>query len=58
MLLLLSHFLAKAALKFGPPEYFRMAISDLTIIATLASKSILKGLICRDLKKRISRDIA
>jgi putative tricarboxylic transport membrane protein len=45
MLLLLSPLLAKAALKFGPPEYFWMAVFGLTIIATLASKSILKGLI-------------
>lgn len=45
MLLLLSPLLAKAALKFGPPEYFWLAVFGLTIIATLASKSILKGLI-------------
>jgi len=44
-LLLLSPLLAAAALKFGPPEYFWMAIFGLTIIATLSSQNIIKGLI-------------
>ncbi|MCG8401238.1 MAG: tripartite tricarboxylate transporter permease, partial [Firmicutes bacterium] len=44
ILLLLSPPLAAAALKFGPPEYFWLAVFGLTIIATLSSGSILKGL--------------
>ena len=43
VLIFLSIPLAKIALKFGPPEYFWMGIFGLTIIATLSSKSILKG---------------
>ncbi|NLV90826.1 MAG: C4-dicarboxylate ABC transporter permease [Firmicutes bacterium] len=44
LLLTLSPPLAELGLKFGPPEYFWMAIFGLTIIGTLASQSILKGL--------------
>ncbi|HNY68722.1 MAG TPA: tripartite tricarboxylate transporter permease [Bacillota bacterium] len=36
--------LANVALKFGPPEYFWVAIFGLTIIATLCSKSLIKGI--------------
>lgn len=43
-LLALSPPLAELGLKFGPPEYFWMAIFGLTIIGTIASDSILKGL--------------
>lgn len=43
-LLTLSPPLAELGLKFGPPEYFWMAIFGLTIIGTLAAESILKGL--------------
>lgn len=43
-LLTLSPPLAELGLRFGPPEYFWMAIFGLTIIGTLASNSILKGL--------------
>ena len=45
MLLFLSPPLAKIAIQFGPAEYFWMAIFGLTIIATLSTESILKGLI-------------
>lgn len=45
VLLLLSPPLAEAALKFGPPEYFWLAVFGLTIIATLSTGSMLKGLI-------------
>ena len=45
LLLFLSPPLSRAALKFGPPEFFWLTVFGLTIIATLASKSILKGLI-------------
>ncbi|MBK5261493.1 MAG: tripartite tricarboxylate transporter permease [Peptostreptococcaceae bacterium] len=44
VLIFLSIPLAKIALKFGPPEYFWISIFGLTIIASLASKSMLKGL--------------
>lgn len=37
--------LAKASLKFGPPEYFWLGIFGLTIIATLAAQSLVKGLL-------------
>ncbi|MBO8127293.1 MAG: tripartite tricarboxylate transporter permease [Firmicutes bacterium] len=43
VLLTLSPPLSELGLKFGPPEYFWMAIFGLTIIGTLASDSILKG---------------
>ncbi|PTM59492.1 tripartite tricarboxylate transporter permease [Desmospora activa] len=44
-LLLLSPLLANLALKFGPPEYFWIAVLGLTIIATISTGSIIKGLI-------------
>lgn len=44
-LLLFSPMLAAAALKFGPPEYFWLSIFGLTIIASLAAESLLKGMI-------------
>ncbi|MCL6612059.1 MAG: tripartite tricarboxylate transporter permease [Peptococcaceae bacterium] len=44
VLLFLSPPLAEAALKFGPPEYFWLAVFGLTIIATLSTGSVLKGL--------------
>ncbi|NLN16657.1 MAG: C4-dicarboxylate ABC transporter permease [Firmicutes bacterium] len=45
LLLFLSPPLARMALQFGPAEYFWMAVFGLTIIATLSTESILKGLI-------------
>lgn len=42
-LLFISPVLVKLALSFGPPEYFWVAMFGLTIIATLASSSLLKG---------------
>ncbi|MGI6226875.1 MAG: tripartite tricarboxylate transporter permease [Peptococcales bacterium] len=44
-LLILTPLLATVALKFGPPEYFWMAIFGLSIITTLSSENIIKGLI-------------
>jgi putative tricarboxylic transport membrane protein len=44
MLLVLTPPLASAALKFGPPEYFWLAIFGLTTIASLVRASMLKGL--------------
>lgn len=43
-LLFLSPPLAEFGLRFGPPEYFWLAVFGLTIIATLAADSLLKGL--------------
>ncbi len=37
--------LARASLKFGPPEYFWLAVFGLTIIATLSAQSLVKGLL-------------
>ena len=45
VLFFISPLLARAALKFGPPEYFSIAFFSLTLIASLSGKSILKGAI-------------
>ncbi len=44
-LLFITPLLASLALKFGPPEYFWVSVFGLTIIATLSSGSLLKGLL-------------
>ncbi|MFC1886420.1 tripartite tricarboxylate transporter permease [Thermodesulfobacteriota bacterium] len=44
-LLFLSPPLVSVALKFGPPEYFWMAMFGITIISSLSSRNILKGFI-------------
>jgi putative tricarboxylic transport membrane protein len=44
-LLFLSPLLASVAVKFGPPEYFWMAVFGITIISSLASKNVLRGFI-------------
>ncbi|HPU62358.1 MAG TPA: tripartite tricarboxylate transporter permease [Bacillota bacterium] len=44
-LALLAPPLAAIAIRFGPPEYFWVAIFGLTIISTLSAKSPLKGFI-------------
>lgn len=44
-LLLLAPPLSLLSLKFGPPEYFMLALFGLTIIGTLASGNMVKGLI-------------
>lgn len=43
-LIFIAPTLAKVALRFGPHEYFAIAIFSLTLIITLASGSMLKGL--------------
>jgi putative tricarboxylic transport membrane protein len=43
-LLLISPLLASLSLKFGAPEYFLLAVFGLSIIASLASESLVKGL--------------
>lgn len=37
--------LAELSLKFGPPEYFWLGIFGLTIIATISTGSVIKGLV-------------
>lgn len=43
-LILFAVPLAKAALKFGPPEFFWVAIFGLTIISSISEESLLKGI--------------
>jgi putative tricarboxylic transport membrane protein len=43
-LILFAVPLAKAALKFGPPEFFWVAIFGLTIISSISEGSLLKGI--------------
>lgn len=45
-LLLMAPALAKFSLRFGPPEYFVLAIMGLSSIVTLTKGSMVKGLIC------------
>jgi len=44
-LMLLAYPLARAALKFGPPEYFSLMVLGLIILTYLAQKSLIKSLI-------------
>lgn len=44
VLLFLAPRIAAAALKFGPQEYFALALFGLTIIASVGGKSLIKGL--------------
>ena len=43
-LVFIAPTLAKVALRFGPHEYFAIAVFSLTLIATLSTGSIVKGL--------------
>ncbi len=45
VLMTMAPALAKVALKFGPPEYFALCFFGLTIITSLAGKSMIKGII-------------
>ena len=45
LLLLISPPLANIALKFGPPEYFLLAVFGLTVIASVSTGSFLKSII-------------
>lgn len=45
ILILFSVPLAKFTLKFGPPEYFSLALLGLTIVSSLSSENYLKGFI-------------
>ena len=44
-LIAIAPMLAKFALRFNAPEYFALALFGLTIIASVSSKNILKGLL-------------
>lgn len=44
-LVMLAPQLARWALKFGPTEYFALAVLGLTIIASISTKSMVKGII-------------
>ncbi len=46
ILMFLAPAIAKVALKFGPYEYFSIAVFSLTMIAGLSTGSIVKGVIC------------
>jgi putative tricarboxylic transport membrane protein len=45
VLIAVAPLLASFALRFNAPEYFALAVFGLTIIASISSKSILKGLL-------------
>lgn len=45
ILMLLAPFIAKFALKFGPYEYFAIGVFSLTMIVSLSSGSLVKGII-------------
>ena len=45
VLILLAPVLAEIAIKFGPPEYFALAIFGLSMISSLGSKSVVKNLL-------------
>lgn len=40
-----AYQLARFSLRFGPPEYFALGILGITVIASLSTRSVLKGLI-------------
>jgi putative tricarboxylic transport membrane protein len=45
VLLFMAPAVARLSLRFGPAEYFALSLFGLTVIAALAKKSVLKGLI-------------
>ena len=49
VLLVSAPQIAKFALRFGPPEYFMLAVFGLTIIAGVSGKSLSKGLVMASL---------
>jgi len=53
-LITMAPYLAKVALKFGPPEMFLLAAAGLAIIGALAGKNISKGIIAGALGVLIS----
>jgi putative tricarboxylic transport membrane protein len=45
MLMLIGPWLAEFALNFGPPEYFGLMLAGLTIVTSLAGRSLVKALL-------------
>ena len=45
VLILLAPVLASIAIRFGPPEYFALAVFGLSMISSLGSKSVVKNLL-------------
>ena len=45
VLILLAPTLAEIAIRFGPPEYFALAVFGLSMISSLGAKAVLKNLI-------------
>ncbi len=45
ILIMLAPTLAEIAIKFGPPEYFSLAVFGLSMISSLGAKAVLKNLI-------------
>jgi len=45
VLILLAPQLARVALEFGPPEYFAVGLFGLSIVASLSSDNLLKGML-------------
>src|SRR5512140_492717 len=45
MLMLVGPWIANFALNFGPPEYFSLMFAGLTIVTSLAGRSVIKALI-------------
>jgi len=45
ILILLAPTLAEIAIRFGPPEYFALAVFGLSMISSLGAKAVLKNLI-------------
>ncbi len=44
MLMAFGPFLAQVAIKFGPPEFFALMVMGLTVVTSLAGRSMLKAL--------------
>ena len=44
MLMAFGPFLAQVALKFGPPEFFALMVMGLTVVTSLAGRSMLKAI--------------
>ncbi len=45
MLMTLGPWLARIALNFGPPEFFSLMVAGLTVVTSLAGRSIVKALV-------------
>jgi putative tricarboxylic transport membrane protein len=45
VLICVAGFIASLAMRFGPPEFFSLVLFSLTVVGSIAGKSILKGLL-------------